>query len=136
MIGKRPSYETLASLNGHVAGLIGAINADPELRVGVASSEDRTQAMQRLLRHDRALSGASYDSASAGDTAADEAKLLTRSEVTALVDELQLDNVTPLLPSRPLRTMLEHEAVLGWQFLTGVKVPLPLFKALAPCKDK
>lgn len=49
---------------------------------------------------------------------------------------LQIDNVVPLVTSRPLRTMLEHEAVLGWQFLTGVKVPLPLFKALAPCKSK
>lgn len=77
LIGKRPSYEALAALNARVAGLIGAVDADPELRVVVASSEDRAQAMLRLLRSDKASAAAASDGTSTSDTAADEAKLLS-----------------------------------------------------------
>ena len=88
--------------------------------------------MQKLLRLKVGAAEGSSDGL-ATDSALDRATLTTKDTTKSLVAALHADNVVPLVTYRIIRTMLNSESILGWQYLAGGKPALDLFKKFSGC---
>ena len=134
MVEEKPTYETLSALNSKIEGLLGIIDSDPELKVGVGSIEMRAKAMHKILQHKPSTYGESAGGAMPTDPARDTALLTSRSSTKELLDELHKDDVVPLIKHRIINTMLTLESMVGWQYLAGKPPALAHFKTYSSCK--
>ena len=134
LVGAKPVYETLSALNSKIEGLIGIVDSDPELKVGSATSEQRAKAMLKILEHKPASAGESAGGGMPVDSAKETALLTSRSSTKDLLDELQKDDVVPLVEHRIIRTMLTMDSMVGWQYLAGKPPSLAYMKHFSSCK--
>ena len=134
MVENKPTYESLSALNSKVEGLLGILDSDPELKVGVASIETRAKAMHKILQHKPSSHGGVEGGAMPTDPARDTALLTSRSSTKELLDELHKDDVVPLIKHRIINTMLTLESMVGWQYLAGKPPSLTHLKNFSSCK--
>ena len=134
LVEGKPTYENLSGLNSKVEGFLGILDSDPELKVGVASIEQRAKAMLKILQQKPSMSGEGAGGAMAADPARDTALLTSKSSTKELLDELHKDDVLPLVKHRIIFTMLTLDSMVGWQYLAGKPPSLNQLKNYSSCK--
>ena len=138
LLGQEPTFVALQALDARIPKLISAIEADATLASPNADVGARVAEMERLLgatagaRASSTATGPS-DSRSSSEDTLNLTKLLAEPKVKALMAELEPLHVTPLVPYRVIRTMLQSDTALGFKFMQGQKVDNTLFKAFGSC---
>ena len=138
LLGQEPTFVLLQALEAKVPKLISAVEADAELASPTCDIGARVAEMERLLQATSGSRGAAaaagtMDSSTSSENTLNLTKLLAEPKVKLLIADLEPLHVTPLVPYRVIRAMLQSETALGFKFMQGHKVDNPLFKAFVSC---